>query len=154
MASAQRATSIKPDQVSLAIDQEKRPHAVAEPVETLDGREPGGEAGGAFDVLVGRRGLIVLGAEQKRPGRDPSVLVSRERGDPKCLEDGRNPVWADRIEVVGDDQVFGLILEAIEAVREFLVEEPAESKVDRLDDHLDHAALGRQQRATGFPAGT
>ena len=123
-------------------------------MEALDGREPGGEAGGTFDVLVGRGGLIVLGAEQERPGRDSSVLVSRERSDPKCLEDRGNPVRADRIEIVGDDQVFGLILEAIEAVGEFLVEQPAESKVDRLDDHLDHAALGRPERATDCPAGT
>ena len=134
------------DQVALAIDQEKRPDAVAEPVEALDGGEAGGEAGGTFDVLVGRSGLIVLGAEQEGAGRDFSVLVSRERRDAKRLEGGGNAVRADRIEIVGDDQVFGLILEAIEAVRELLVEEPAESKVDGLDDHLDHAALGGQER--------
>ena len=123
-------------------------------MEALDGREPCVEAGGTFDVLVSRGGLIVLGAEQKRAGRDPSVFVGGERRDPKGLESGGNSVRADRIEIVGDDQVFGLVLEAIEAVRELLVEEPAESKVDRLDDHLDHAALGRQAAATGCPAET
>ena len=53
---------------------------------------------------------------------------------------------ADRIEIVGDDQVFGLVLKPVETMREFLVEQPPKSEVDRLDDHLDQVALGRQER--------
>ncbi len=77
------------DEVSLAIDQEEGADAVAEAVEAFDGGEPGGEARGAFDVLVGGGGLVVLGAEEESAGGDAAVLVGRERGDPKGLEDGR-----------------------------------------------------------------
>ena len=133
------------DEVTLAIDEEEGSDAVAEPVKALDGGEAGGEAGGALDVLVGRGGLIVFGAEQEGAGRDFSVFVRRECGDAKRFEGGGNAVGADRIEVVGDDQVFGLILKAIKAVREFLIEEATEPKVDGLDDHLDHSALGSQE---------
>ena len=144
----------EPDEVTLPIDQEKRTDAVAKPVKTLDGRQSGREAGGPFQILVSRCGLIVFGAEQKCPGRDSSVLVSREGRHSQRLEYGRDPVRADRIEIVGDDQVFGLILESVKAMSQLLIEESAEPKVDGLDDHLDHAPLCRKQRRRGCPAGT
>ena len=53
---------------------------------------------------------------------------------------------ADRVEIVGDDQVFGLVLKPIETMRELLVEQPAKSEVDRFHDHLDQVALRRQER--------
>ena len=135
-----------PRQVALPIDQEDRPHAVAEPVKPLDRRQAGVEGRCTRQVLVGRGGRIVLGAEQEAPGRDSAVLVGRQRGHPQGLERRGDPVGADRIEIVGDDQVFGLVLEPIEAMRELLVEQPAKPEVDRLDDHLDHVALRRQER--------
>ena len=135
-----------PRQIALAIDQEDRPHAVAEPVKPFDRRQSGVEAGSSRHVLVTRGGRIVLRAQQERSGRDPPVLVSRQRGHPQRLERRRDPVGADRIEIVRDDQVLGLVLEPIEAMRQLLIEEPSKSEVDRLHDHLDHAALGRQER--------
>ena len=49
------------------------------------------------------------------------------------------------LEIIGDDQIFRLVLKPVEPVREFLVEQPAKAEVDRLDDHLDQVALGRQE---------
>ena len=53
---------------------------------------------------------------------------------------------ADRVEIVGDDQVFGLVLKPVESMRELLVEQTSKSQVDRLDDDRDQMALGRQKR--------
>ena len=135
-----------PRQVALPIDQEDRPHAVAEPMKSLDRRQASVEGGRSRQVFVSRGGRIVLGAEQKRSGRDAPVLVRRQRGHPQGLERGRDAVGADRVEIIGDDQVFGLVLKPVESMREFLVEQPAKPEVDRLHDHLDQVALGRQER--------
>ena len=135
-----------PRQVALAIDQEDRPHAVAEPVKPLDRRQASVEGGCSRQVLVGGGGRIVLGAEQECAGRDSPVLVGRERGHPQGLERRRDAVGANRIEIVGDDQVFGLVLKPVETMRELLVEQPPKSEVDRLHDHLDQVPLRRQER--------
>ena len=62
----------QPRQVPLAIDQEDRPHAVAEPVEPLDRRQPSVEVGRPSPVLVdpGRpgRARCRAAARPSRPG--------------------------------------------------------------------------------------
>src|SRR5262249_17445170 len=67
----------EPDQVSLAIDQEERSHAIAKAMEALDRRQPRIEGGGAFDVLVTCPGLAVFGCEEGRASRAPPVFVGR-----------------------------------------------------------------------------
>ena len=66
-----------PRQVALAIDQEDRVHAVAEPVKSLDRRQASVEGRRPRQVFVSRGGRIVLGAQQECPGRDPAVFISR-----------------------------------------------------------------------------
>ena len=109
-----------PRQIALSIDQEDRPHAVAEPVKPFDRGQSSVEGGSAGHVLVAWGGRIVLRAQEKRPGRDPAVLVSRQRGHTQGLERSRDPEGADRVEIVGDDQVLSLILEPIDAMRRAL----------------------------------
>ena len=135
-----------PRQVPLAIDQEDRPHAVTEPMKTLDRGQAGGEGGRSRQVPVSRRSRIVLGAEQECSGRHAAVFVGRERGHTQRLERRRNAVGTDCIEIVRDDQVFRLVLKPVETTREFRVEQPPKSEVDRFHDHLDQVALRRQQR--------
>ena len=50
-------------------------------------------------------GRVVGGAEQQGAGRDPAVLVGRQRRDPQRLQRGGDPERVGRVEVVGDDQV-------------------------------------------------
>ncbi len=52
---------------------------------------------------------------------------------------------ADRVEIIGDDQVFGLILKPIETMRELLGKQAAKPQVDCFDDHLDQVPLGGQK---------
>ena len=135
-----------PEKVALSIDDEQGLHTVAEPMETLDGREPGVEPRGSLgiDSLGVRR--VAIASQQERPRRDAPVLVSGQRGHPQRLERGGNAIRADRLEKVGDDQVFSQVLKTLQAIGEILVEEPAKSSVKGLNNNLDHPPLQRQER--------
>jgi hypothetical protein len=136
----------QPHQVTLVVDQEHRSHPVAEPVEPLDCRQPCIEIRRAFPILAVRRGRIVLRAQEQRPHRDPPVLVGRQRRHPQRLQRRGDAIGADRCEIIGNDQVLGLIAEPIETMSQLLDEQSAEPQVDRRHDHFDHSPLRRQQR--------
>jgi len=65
-----------PEKVALSIDDEHGLHTVAEPMETLDSREPGVEPRGplGIDSLGVRR--VAIASQQERPRREAPVLVS------------------------------------------------------------------------------
>ncbi len=135
-----------PYQLALPVDEEERVHAIAKTVKSLDRREAGIEGRRSLAILAVRRGRVVGSSQQKRAGRHATVLIRRQRGHSESLERRRYPVVIDRVEIIGDDQVLGQILKAVDPMRQLLVEKSAEAEVDRRHDHLDHSALGGQER--------
>ena len=106
-----------PHQLALEVDQEDRLHAVAEAMEALDGGQPRVEARAPEGVGPMWIGRVVRGAKQEHAGGDPAVLVGRQGGDPQGLEHRGDAIGADGVQEVGDDQVFGDVLESLECDR-------------------------------------
>jgi len=134
------------EKIAEMIDQEERLDAVAKPVEALDRRQSGVEPGRCLGVgSIGVR-RVVIRSQQKGPGRDAPVLIGRQGGHPQGFQGGGNAIRAHRAKKVGDDQVFGQVLEPLQAIGDVLVEEPAKPQVQGVNDGFHEPSLERQER--------